>query len=194
MDCSGFSQALSSSCNDPTNIHFVERLIESIESCLTERKLICIFGNGGSSADSQHFAGELICTYQDRDRPPIPAISLSSNSSVITAWANDFSYDTVFSRQLLAFSGMVGAAIGLSTSGRSPNVVSGLKAANSINAETFLFSSIRCEDSVASNVFKAHSTKTGEIQQIHEYAYHLICESLDERLSACQIEDFNSQR
>lgn len=193
MDCSSFSQALSSTCKEQSNNQFVDCLIQCIESCVINRKLICIFGNGGSSADSQHFAGELICTYQDRNRPPIPAISLSSNSSVITAWANDFSYDTIFSRQLLAFSGMVGVAIGLSTSGQSPNVVSGLVTANSINAETFLFTSTRCESSVAKNVFKAHSSKTGEIQQIHEYVYHLICESLDERLSVCQIEEFNSK-
>ena len=58
--------------------------------------------------------------------------------------------------------------------------------ANAIDAKTFLFTSIRCQESISNNLFKAHSIKTGEIQQIHEYVYHLICEKLDERFSVCQ--------
>ena len=66
-------------------------------------KLIVIFGNGGSAADSQHFAGELMCTYKNKNRKPFKALALTTDTSILTAWANDFSYDSVFERQVEAF-------------------------------------------------------------------------------------------
>ena len=183
MNYSNFSTVLKDSCEDSTNKTFVEVLTKSIIECASNKKLICIFGNGGSAADSLHFAGELVCTYEDRSRVPIPAISLSSNTSIVTAWANDFSYDSIFSRQLLAFDGLIGIAIGLSTSGSSKNILNALKTANECNAQTFLFTSVKCSTSPADYLFKVCSTKTGEIQQVHEYIYHLICQTIDIELS-----------
>ena len=78
----------------------IELIIKNIRNCISRNKKILIAGNGGSSSDADHFAGELVCTYKNKSRKSIPAISLSSNSAIITAWSNDFSFSTLYERQV----------------------------------------------------------------------------------------------
>ena len=94
--------------------------------------ITAIFGNGGSTSDAQHFARELICTYEDKKRKGIKALALNTNISILTAWSNDFSFDEIFSRQVETLGDTIGICIGLSASGRSQNVIRGLEKAASI--------------------------------------------------------------
>ena len=89
--------------------------------------LVCIYGNGGSAADAQHFSAELVATFDKISRPPLPVISLTTDTSFITAWSNDFSFDQIFSRQVHALGSLINVSIGLSTSGTSSNVLQGLE-------------------------------------------------------------------
>src|SRR3954469_22542387 len=97
--------------------------------------VVYTFGNGGSAADAQHLAGELIGHYK-RDRRPLPAVTLTSDATVMTCIANDYAYDDVFSRQVTALARPDDVVIGFTTSGRSPNVVSGPAAARTDGAAT----------------------------------------------------------
>ena len=92
-------------------------IIKNIKDCIDKNKKILVAGNGGSSSDADHFVGELVCTYKNRNRSSIPAISLSSNSAIITAWANDFDFSTVFERQISSVGIKGDLLILLSTSG-----------------------------------------------------------------------------
>jgi len=144
-------------------------------------KLIVLFGNGGSAADAQHWAGELVCTYSNRERRPYPALALTCDSSIITAWSNDFEFTSIFSRQIHAYSGLIGLAIGLSTSGTSANVLSGLKAAHELGAKTVLISGNKCDESdFATSHVRFPTKETPHIQTLTQVMYHQVCSVLDE--------------
>lgn len=143
-------------------------------------KLTAIFGNGGSAADAQHWAAELVCTYQDRCRKPFAALALTSDTSIITAWSNDIDFDTVFSRQVEAYKAFLGLAIGISTSGTSVNVLSALEKAAMNGAETILItgsSAPRC-NSVNIQVYLP-SSETPTIQTLTQLLYHEVCAYLE---------------
>ncbi len=144
-------------------------------------KLISIFGNGGSAADSQHWAAELACTYKDRARAPYPAISLTTDTSIITAWSNDFNFTSVFKRQIEAFGLLNGLSIGLSTSGRSINVLSALAKSSEMGAKTVLISG-SASDSYFN--FDLHvslpSSETPIVQTLTQMLYHEVCQHLEE--------------
>jgi D-sedoheptulose 7-phosphate isomerase len=138
------------------------------------------FGNGGSAADAQHLAAELVGRYK-RDRRPLPAVALSVDPSVLTCIANDYAYEDVFGRQVQALVGPRDVVIGFSTSGRSPNVVNGLAAARQVRATTVLFTggdggAARGEADLALVV---PSTTTARIQEMHLLLLHLLSEHVD---------------
>ncbi|MDD5656395.1 MAG: SIS domain-containing protein, partial [Elusimicrobia bacterium] len=101
-----------------------------LEACRRESKVI-VFGNGGSAAEAQHFAAELVGRFE-RNRPPVPALALSANSSDLTAIGNDFGYENVFSRQLEAHARAGDVAVAITTSGDSPNVLKAVSAARKL--------------------------------------------------------------
>ena len=108
----------------------------SIKICKAGGKVV-LCGNGGSAADAQHIAGELVGRFM-RERKAIPAISLSTDTSVLTALANDYGYDTVFARQVEALVTKKDVVIGFSTSGNSANVIKAIEKANKIGAKQLL--------------------------------------------------------
>jgi D-sedoheptulose 7-phosphate isomerase len=138
------------------------------------------FGNGGSAADAQHLAAELIGRYK-RERRPLPAVALTVDPSVLTCIGNDYSYDEVFARQVegLAVSGDVVA--GFTTSGRSPNVVRGLAAARTRGATTVLFASGDGADAAAHAdlALLVPSSATARTQEMHLTMLHLVSEWVD---------------
>src|SRR6059058_4636349 len=136
------------------------------------------FGNGGSSADAAHFAEELIGRYK-RERRPLPAQSLSTDASALTCIANDYSYDEVFERQVRGFVRQGDVVIGFSTSGRSPNVVRGLAAAQSLGAFTVLFGGGPPASDHAVVAFSIPSESTARIQEMHVLLLHVILEEVD---------------
>ena len=106
----------------------IEEAVTIIVNCLKNGNKIILFGNGGSAADAQHIASEFIGRFQ-KERKSYPAISLTSDSSVITSLSNDYSYDVIFSRQCESLVSKGDVAIGISTSGNSKNVDNGIKMA-----------------------------------------------------------------
>ena len=158
----------------------IEKISKKIKAVDSSEKLIVIFGNGGSAADSQHFAGELMCTYKNKKRKPYKSIALTTDTSILTAWSNDFSFDSVFERQVEAFNNQIGLAIGLSTSGKSKSVILALKKANTLGIATCLISGIK-ERKIDFIDFPIEipSKKTEIIQTITQIIYHSICQELE---------------
>lgn len=143
---------------------------------------VVLFGNGGSAADAQHIAGELVGRFRF-ERPSLPAVALSTNTSSLTAIANDFSYDAVFER---AVEGIVQAGdvvIGLSTSGESRNVLRGIEAAKRKGAKTVAFCGSKGRLAALCDVALAvPSTDTPRIQEVHITLGHIVCELVEEEL------------
>ena len=144
---------------------------------------ILVCGNGGSAADAQHMAAEFVGRYL-KERKALPAIALTTNSSILTAIANDYGYEYVFSRQVEALANKDDVVIGISTSGNSSNVVHALDAARKKGCSTIaLVGSKQCRmDSAADIVIKVPSENTPRIQEMHEFMIHTICEMVEDAI------------
>ncbi len=141
---------------------------------------IYTFGNGGSAADAQHFAEELVGRFQ-RERRPLPAQSLAVDASAVTCIANDFSFDEIFERQVHAFVRSGDVAIGFTTSGRSPNVVKGLAAATEVGATTVLFGGGDGNPAAAhaDHALVVPSHSAARVQEMHVLLLHLLLDAVD---------------
>jgi len=148
---------------------------------------LLIAGNGGSAADAQHIAGEFLSRLRF-DRNPLPAIALTTDTSVLTAVGNDYGYEQVFERQIRGLARQGDIFIGISTSGRSPNVLAALKAAREIGMTTVGFTGTahgaNAMRAFCDIVLAAPSDDTPLIQQIHITAAHAICEVVERDLFA----------
>ena len=144
---------------------------------------VLFFGNGGSAAEAQHFAAELI-NRMTRDRPALAGIALSTDGSSLTSIANDSSYDRVFARQIEALARAGDVALALSTSGNSPSILRGLEAARRLDLATvaFLGRDGGKAASLADCALIVESSVTARIQEVHLFAGHLYCEAIEERL------------
>jgi D-sedoheptulose 7-phosphate isomerase len=147
-------------------------------------KKILICGNGGSAADSQHFAAEFVNAFsREISRRALPAIALSTDTSVLTSIANDFSYDMIFSRQVEAYGNQGDVLVALTTSGTSKNCISAVEMANSIGMTSIVFSRESSEiSSIASILIAVPSKNTQHIQECHMLAYHVITELVEDEL------------
>lgn len=141
---------------------------------------ILFFGNGGSAADAQHLATELVARYK-RNRPAIAAIALSTDTSALTAIGNDFGFDEIFSRQVEALARPGDVAIGISTSGNSENVVRALKAATKAGATAVAFTGQGggALAAIAEVLIAVPSTDTARIQEMHILVGHMLCAVLE---------------
>lgn len=159
----------------------VDRIITAIKTSIMSGGKILICGNGGSAADAQHFAAELVGRFK-KERRAIPAIALTTDSSIITAIANDYSYDTVFSRQIDALANWRDCVIGISTSGNSQNVYNALSHAYEKGCITaaILGGSGGKIKSIAKNAVVVPSTNTARVQECHILLIHYICEKIEE--------------
>jgi D-sedoheptulose 7-phosphate isomerase len=145
---------------------------------------VLTFGNGGSAADAQHLAGELVGRYL-RDRRALSAIALTTDPSVITAVANDMGYEAVFRRQVEAHGRAGDVAVGISTSGRSPNVVAALAAAREHGLVTVALTG-GGGGYLAGRVdylIDVPTTSTPRIQEVHGMVVHLLCEIVEEAIA-----------
>jgi D-sedoheptulose 7-phosphate isomerase len=144
---------------------------------------IVFFGNGGSAADAQHWAVELVCRYK-KDRKSLAAIALTTDTSAITAIGNDFGFDGVFSRQVEGLVGPKDLVVGISTSGNSENVLQAVSAARRIGAYTVGLTGMNdtklCRRTDL--CIKVQSTETGRIQEAHGLIGHIFCEMVEEIL------------
>ena len=153
-----------------------ERIAARMTASLRSGGMILWFGNGGSAAQAQHFAAELVGKYE-RERPGLASLALNTDTSVLTAISNDYSYDQVFARQVHTLCRDIDVAIGLSTSGNSPNVVLAIEAAQAKGAFTV---GLTGGDGgalapLADEVIVVPSHRTSRIQESHLFLGHLLC-------------------
>ena len=167
------ARVIDNSINLSTNI---EKSVLELIKALKNGKKIILFGNGGSAADAQHIAAELVGRFQLK-REGLPAIALTTDSSVLTSIANDFSYDQIFSRQCESLVSNGDAVIGLSTSGNSKNVFNGLKVSKTLGATTIGL--LGNDGGIIKNIVDisiiVNSSSTPHIQEVHRVIYHIIC-------------------
>lgn len=158
----------------------IEKSIVKISKCLKNGKKIIIFGNGGSAADAQHIVAEFIGRFK-LERKTLPAIALSSNSSIVTALANDYSFDTIFSRQCEGLVQKGDVVIGISTSGNSSNVKKGLVVSKKLGATTIglLGNKGGAIKKICDIHIVINSSSTPRIQEAHRTIYHIICEEVE---------------
>jgi len=146
---------------------------------------LLIFGNGGSAADAQHLAAEFTGRYM-LDRAPLPALALADNTAAVTAIANDFGFDRVFARQVHAFGNGDGAAIALSTSGRSQNVLEGLRAARELGLLTIGVTGegdgAERMRALCDHLLTIPAGQTAQIQEGTMLVLHTICELVEHSL------------
>jgi D-sedoheptulose 7-phosphate isomerase len=140
-------------------------------------------GNGGSAADAQHFAGELVSRFY-YDRPGIASLALTTDSSILTAVGNDYHYERIFSRQIEALGRAGDVFVGISTSGRSPNVLGGLRTARRLGLRTVGLTGRSGGDMAAlcDIVIHVPSDSTPLIQQGHLLVGHLLCAMIEEAI------------
>jgi len=152
------------------------------DAVLSGRKVLS-FGNGGSAEQAQHLAAELVVRYRD-DRPALGGIALTADAAILTACANDYSFDEVFARQVAALGREGDVAFALSTSGRSPNVLRGLAAARERGLSTILLTGEKGRAEAAKwdvGVVVPHE-ETAHVQELHLAVIHAVCRHVEERL------------
>ncbi len=144
---------------------------------------VLLFGNGGSAADAQHIAAELVIRYK-ADRAPIAAIALSTDTSALTACGNDLGFDAIFERQVEALGQPHDIALGISTSGNSPNVLRGLRQARAMGLQTLGLTGGTGGQmpALCDALIVVPSAVTARIQEMHITIGHMLCKALEQRL------------
>ena len=163
--------------------HDISKSIKMLQECLEANRKIILFGNGGSAADAQHIAAEFIGRF-NRERPSIPAIALTTDSSIITSVGNDYSFDSIFSRQCEGLVNEGDVVIAISTSGNSRNVLEGVKMAKKKNAKIIglLGNSGGMIASSTDIPIIVNSSSTPRIQEGHRVISHIICEAVEKKI------------
>ena len=162
----------------------VKKAVDLIVNCFRKGNKILICGNGGSAADSQHIAAEFVGRYK-RERKGLAAIALTTDTSILTAWANDYDYQTVFSRQVEALGNPGDIVIGLSTSGNSANVLKAFEEAKKKKIQCISFTGATGGklNPLSEVCIQVPSENTPRVQECHMLAYHIICELVEEQLT-----------
>jgi D-sedoheptulose 7-phosphate isomerase len=158
-------------------------IAETVTQAFRNGGKLMLAGNGGSAADAQHIAGEFLSRF-NFDRNPLPALALTSDTSVLTAIGNDYGYEHTFERQIRGLGRAGDVFIAISTSGRSPNVLAALQAARKLGIVTVAFTGEGKRDMVAycDHCLAAPASDTPLIQQIHIVAAHAICGQVERNL------------
>jgi D-sedoheptulose 7-phosphate isomerase len=154
-----------------------------LAQAIIDEKKILLFGNGGSAADAQHIAAELVIRYK-KDRSPIAAIALTTDTSSLTACGNDLGFDQIFARQLEAIGSAGDVAIGISTSGNSANVIAAFQSARQKGVRTIGFTggSGGVLKDLSDVSITVPSDITARIQEMHILIGHMLCKALEEKL------------
>ena len=161
------------------NIPLILRGADMLVSCITSGNKILIFGNGGSAADAQHIAAEFVNRFQI-ERPPLAALALTTDTSIITSIGNDYNFDEIFSKQVQALGKKDDVAIGISTSGSSKNVIQAIHAAGKIGMFTIGLTGRGGElAQCADLVFAVKSDITARIQEAHITLGHILCDLVE---------------
>jgi len=160
----------------------IARAADEISNTFRKGGRLYAFGNGGSAADAQHIVAEFTGRFR-KEREPLPAEALTTNSSAVTAIANDYSFEEIFARQIKALARQGDIVIGISTSGESKNVLMGLEAARKVNAKTIGLSGQKGQMKPYCDVLlSVPSDETSLIQEVHISIGHLLCLLVEENL------------
>lgn len=169
--------------NISNNLSKIESVVLKITSAIKNGNKVILFGNGGSAADAQHIAAELIGRFK-LERKSFPALALTTDSSILTSLSNDYSFDTVFSRQCEGLVKDGDVIIGISTSGNSKNVYNGLITAKKFGG--YAIGLLGNEGGTISKIvdisITVDSKSTPRIQEAHRTIYHIICELVEKQL------------
>ena len=174
--------------NSSSLIKEIEKTINEITECYKKHNKVLIFGNGGSAADAQHIAAELIGRFK-KERKSLPAIALTTDTSVISSLANDYSFEKIFSRQCESLVTKGDIVIGISTSGNSKNVQAGLITAKKMGAKTIGLlgnKGGKIKNYVDIPII-VNSSSTPRIQEVHRVIYHIICEMINGHVRVSSI-------
>ncbi len=166
-----------------TGIGKIIEITDLITDCLKKNGKVILFGNGGSASDSQHIAAELVGRFK-KDRNALAAIALTTNTSILTALANDYGYEIIFAKQIEALGEKNDVAIGISTSGKAKNVVLGIKQAKKMGMKTIALTGADGGDlaKLTDISLEVPSSVTARIQEAHITVGHIICELVEEAL------------
>jgi len=158
----------------------IEKAVKTIKGVLKKNGKILIFGNGGSAADANHFAAELVCRFE-KNRKALPAISLNTDTSVLTAIGNDFAYKNIFARQIEALGSGGDAVVAISTSGKSDNIVEACRIAQRKKIKIIALTGMAGlrGGKTANAVIAVPSRKTARIQEAHALILHTLCGLLE---------------
>lgn len=165
------------------NLDVVRKIADALIGAFKNNRRVYLMGNGGSAADAQHIAGELIGRFKI-NRRPLPAIAITTDTSVITALANDFGYDTCFSRQIEALAASGDVVLAFSTSGNSKGILDAVKIAKNIGATTIGFTGKDgglLKDAV-DICLRVPSNNTPRIQECHITVGHIVCFIVEKEL------------
>lgn len=162
-------------------IQDAQPLADKLCEALRNGRKLLVFGNGGSAADAQHFAAELVGRFE-KDRPGLPAVALTTDSSVMTSISNDFSYEEVFARQVQSLGQSGDVVVAISTSGNSPSIVKGAQAARAKKLWTAGLTGMSGGKLKAEvdHCIRVPSQRTAHIQETHIALIHAICACVDE--------------
>ncbi len=163
----------------------IQSIANEIILCFENNNKVVLFGNGGSAADAQHIAAEFIGRFQ-HERKSLPAISLTTDTSIITALGNDYTFDIIFSRQCESLINKNDIVIAISTSGSSKNILLGANKSKELGAKTILFTSSKFTNAENSfdYVVSVSSSNTARIQEAHRVLLHIICNIVDEHFAS----------
>jgi D-sedoheptulose 7-phosphate isomerase len=165
------------------NLPRLTAIIKLIADALENGNKILLFGNGGSAAEAQHLAAEFVNRFL-MERPPLPAIALSTDSSILTSIGNDYSFSEIFSKQIVALGKEGDIAIGISTSGNSANVIRAIEVAKEMGIETVALTGNDGGDlaKMANYSLIVPSDSTPCIQEVHMAVGHILCEMVEAQI------------
>lgn len=160
-------------------------IARTVANALKAGNKLLLIGNGGSAADAQHIAAEIVGRYK-QERPGWAAIALTTDTSALTAIANDYGFEQIFARQVQGLAKRGDVLFALTTSGRSPNILAALKVARDLGVTTIGFTGTKGESMRAAcdHLFVSPTDDTPVVQQVHMMAMHAICDEVEQTLIA----------
>jgi phosphoheptose isomerase len=177
--------------HDEKLLSVTDEAISAIIGCIKGGGKILICGNGGSAADAQHFAAELVGSFIIKDRKGLPAVALTTDSAIITSLSNDVSFEQIFARQAEAIGKAGDLIVGITTSGKSKNILNALRLSKQMGLKTVCLTGLLPEDAEIKRssdiVIEVASSSTPRIQEVHGLLIHVICEVVEAEISEKRV-------